>query len=89
MGKIGIILAFLLSVAAAGGSYYLYQGWVEERTVRGSVEAKYDQVKEKMIAVQSEKEQFKAKSEEYRSKAEAMQSQLSKLQAAQARQARC
>lgn len=85
MGKIGIILAFLLSVAAAGGSYYLYQGWVEERTVRGSVEAKYDQVKEKMITVQSEKEQIKAKSEEYRTKAEAMQSQLEKLQTEQRR----
>ncbi len=85
MGKLGIIFAFLLSVAAAAGSYYLYQGWVEERTVRGSVEAKYDQVKEKMITVQSEKEQFKAKSEEYRTKAEAMQSQLEKLQAEQSR----
>jgi hypothetical protein len=99
MGKLGIIFAFLLSVAAAGGSYYLYQGWVEERTVRGSVEAKYDQVKEKMITVQSEKEQIKAekeqikaekdqitaKSEEYRTKAEAMQSQLEKLQTEQTR----
>lgn len=83
--KIGIIFAFLLSVAAAGGSYYLYQGWVEERTVRGSVEAKYDQVKEKMITVQSEKEELKAKSEEYRTKAEAMQSQLEKLQTEQSR----
>ena len=92
MGKLGIILAFLLSVAAAGGSYYLYQGWVEERTVRGSVEAKYDQVKEKMITVQSEKEQIKAeneqitaKSEAYRTKAEAMQAQLGKLQTEQSR----
>lgn len=83
--KLGIIFAFLLSVAAAGGSYYLYQGWVEERTVRGSVEAKYDQVKEKMITVQSEKDQLKVKSEEYRTKAEAMQSQLGKLQAEQNR----
>ena len=66
MGKLGIILAFLLSVAAAGGSYYLYQGWVEERTVRGSVEAKYNQVKEKMITVQSEKEQIKAENEQIR-----------------------
>jgi hypothetical protein len=92
MGKLGIIFAFLLSVAAAGGSYYLYQGWVEERTVRSSVEAKYDQVKEKMITVQSEKEQIKAekeqisaRSEEYRTKAEAMQAQLGKLQAEQSR----
>jgi hypothetical protein len=92
MGKFGIILAFLLSVAAAGGSYYLYQGWIEERAVRGSVEAKYDQVKEKMITVQSEKEQIKAekekitaKSEEYRNTAEAMQAQLEKLQTAQSR----
>lgn len=92
MGKLGIIFAFLLSVAAAGGSYYLYQGWVEERTVRGTLEAKYDQVKEKMITVQSEKEQIKAekeqiaaKSEEYRTKAEAMQSQLESLQAEQKR----
>jgi len=83
--RLVIIFAFLLSVAAAGGSYYLYQGWVEERTVRGDVEAKYDQVKEKMITVQSEKDQLKAKSEEYRSKAEAMQSQLGKLQAEQSR----
>lgn len=83
--KLGIIFAFLLSVAAAGGSYYLYQGWVEERTVRGSVEAKYDQVKEKMITVQSEKEEFKARSEEYRTKAEAMQAQLEKLQTEQSR----
>ena len=85
MGKFGIILAFLLSIAAAGGSYYLYQGWVEERTVRSSVEAKYDQVKEKMITVQSEKEQITAKSEEYRTKAEAMQAQLEKLQTEQTR----
>ncbi|MDD5225755.1 MAG: hypothetical protein PHV97_01045 [Candidatus Omnitrophica bacterium] len=92
MGKFGIILAFLISVAAAGGSYYLYQGWVEERTVRSSVEAKYDQVKEKMITVQSEKEQIKAekeqisaRSEEYRTKAEAMQAQLEKLQTEQSR----
>jgi len=99
MGKFGIVFAFLLSVAAAGGSYYLYQGWVEERTVRGSVEAKYDQVKEKMITVQSEKDQIKAekdqikaekdqvaaRSEEYRARAEAMQSQVEKLQANQNR----
>jgi hypothetical protein len=90
MGKFGIILAFLLSVAAAGGSYYLYQGWVEARTVRGVVEAKYDQVKEKIITVQSEKEKIKAekeqiaaKSEEYRTQAEAMQTQVGKLQADQ------
>lgn len=85
MGRLGIILAFLLSLAAAGGSYYLYQGWIEERTIRSDVEAKYDQVKEKMITVQSEKEQIKTKSEEYRTKAEAMQGQLEKLQADQSR----
>ena len=85
MGKFGIILAFLLSLAAAGGSYYLYQGWVEEHTVRSSVEAKYDQVKEKMVSVQSEKDQLQVKSEEYRTKAEAMQSQLEKLQTEQSR----
>ncbi len=92
MGKLGIILAFLLSVAAAGGSYYLYQGWVEARIDQSSVQAKYDQVKEKIITVQSEKEQIKAekeqitaKSEEYRTRAEAMQAQLGKLQAEQKR----
>jgi hypothetical protein len=83
--KLGIIFAFLLSLAAAGGSYYLYQGWVDERAVRGSVEAKYDQVQEKMHTVQSEKEKLEVKSEEYRTKAEAMQSQLEKLQAEQVR----
>lgn len=83
--KLGIIFAFLLSLAAAGGSYYLYQGWVEERTVRGSAEAKLDQVQEKMSTVQSEKEQLEVKSEEYRTKAEAMQSQLEKLQDEQSR----
>ncbi len=83
--KLGIVFAFLLSLAAAAGSYYLYQGWVEERTVRGSVEAKYDQVQEKMTTVQSEKEKLEVKSEEYRTKAEAMQSQLEKLQAEQSR----
>ncbi|MFH1208354.1 MAG: hypothetical protein V1673_02200 [Candidatus Omnitrophota bacterium] len=90
MGKFGIILAFLLSVAAAGGSYYLYQGWVEARTVRGVVEAKYDQVKEKIITVQSEKEKIKAekeeiaaKSEKYRAQAETMQAQVGKLQTEQ------
>jgi hypothetical protein len=90
MGKIGIILAFLLSVAAAGGSYYLYQGWVEARTIRGVVEAKYDQVKEKMITVQSEKEKIVAekekiavKSESNRAQAEAMQAQVGKLQTEQ------
>lgn len=92
MSKLGIILAFLLSVCAAGGSYYLYQGWVEARTVRGVVEAKYDQVKEKMITVQSEKEQvaaenakLSARTEEYRSKADTMQLQVKKLQAEQSR----
>ena len=85
MSKLGIIFAFLLSVVAASGSYYLYHGWVEERTVRNSVEAKYDQVKEKIIMVQSEKEQIAAKSEEYRTKAEAMQGQLETLQTAQQR----
>jgi hypothetical protein len=92
MGKLGIILAFLLSVAAAGGSFYLYQGWVEARTVRGVVEAKYDQVKEKMITVQSEKDsvaaenaKLSAKSEELRTKTDAMQLQVKKLKADQAR----
>ncbi|MFA7255406.1 MAG: hypothetical protein WC133_04850 [Candidatus Omnitrophota bacterium] len=92
MGKLGIILAFLLSVAAAGGSYYLYQGWVEERTIRSSVQEKYDQVKyekEQIKAekeqITAEKEQITAKSEEYRTKAEAMQSQLEKLQTEQSR----
>ena len=85
MRKLGIILAFLVSVVAAGGSYYLYQGWVEERTARSSVEAKYDQVKEKMITVQSEKEQLKAQSEDYRVKAEAKQTQLEQLQSEQSR----
>jgi hypothetical protein len=97
MGKIGIILAFLLSVAAAGGSYYLYQGWVEARMVRGAVEAKYDaveakydQAKEKMLTIQSEKEKIRAekdqvmaKSEAYRAQAEAMQTKVGKLQDAQ------
>jgi hypothetical protein len=90
MGKIGIILAFLLSVAAAAGSYYLYQGWVEARTVRGVVEAKYDQVRERIITVQSEKEKIKAEkeqaaaeSEKFRAQAEAMQAQVGKLQTEQ------
>jgi hypothetical protein len=90
MGKIGIILAFLLSVAAAAGSYYLYQGWVEARTVRGVVEAKYDQVRERIITVQSEKEKIKAEkeqaaaeSEKFRAQAEAMQTQVGKLQTEQ------
>ncbi|HNX69576.1 MAG TPA: hypothetical protein PLL75_06390 [Candidatus Omnitrophota bacterium] len=90
--RIGIIFAFLLSVAAAGGAYFLYQGWVEERDLRGTVEAKYDQAKEKMLAVQSEKEklkveseQYKTQSDEYRGKAEAMQQQLAKLQEEQTR----
>ena len=55
--RLGIIVAFLLSIVAAGGSYYLYKGVVEERWKRESVEAKYDQIKEKMLVVQSEKEQ--------------------------------
>lgn len=90
--KLGIVLAFLLSVAAAGGSYYLYKGVVEERWRRESVEAKYDQIKEKMLVVQSEKEQtatekekYKAESEEYRARAQAMQGQLEQLQSDQAK----
>jgi len=90
MGKFGIILAFLLSVAAAGGSYFLYQGWVEERTVRSSVEEKYDQVKEEINLVQSEKEQIKAEKEKvatenqgYRAEAEVMQAKLKKLKTQQ------
>lgn len=81
--KFGIILAFLLSIAAGGGSYYLYQGWVEERNVRGSVEAKYDQAKEKMLAIQSEKEQYKTQTLELKDKTEAIQGQLDRVQAAQ------
>ncbi len=91
MGRFGIVFAFLLSVVAAAGSYYLYQGWLEERMARTGAEAKYDQEHEKAMTVQSEKEQIKAekeqiaaKSEEYRTKAEAMQSQVDKLQADQA-----
>jgi hypothetical protein len=91
MGRFGIVFAFLLSVVAAAGSYYLYQGWLEERMARTGAEAKYDQEHEKAMTVQSEKEQIKAekeqiaaKSEEYRAKAEAMQSQVDKLQADQA-----
>ena len=83
--KLGIVFAFLLSVAAAVGSYYLYQGWLHERSVRGSVETKYGEIKEKILAVQSEKEQFKKQSEEYRTKAEAMKDQLKRLQADQHR----
>ena len=85
--KLWIVLAFLLSVAAAGGSYFLYQGMTQERGRREGVEAKYDQVKEKMLVVQSEKEQtntekekYKAESEEYRARAQAMQGQIDKLQ---------
>ena len=99
MKKFVIIFAFFLSGAAAAGSYYLYQGWIEERTVRGSVEAKYDQVQKDMLTVKAEKDQIRvekdqvtaekekitAKSEEYRTKAEAMQAQLEKLQAEQSR----
>jgi len=92
MGRFGIVFAFLLSLVAAAGSYYLYQGWLEERMARTGAEAKYDQEHEKAMTVQSEKEQIKAekeqiaaKSEEYRAKAEAMQSQMEKLQADQAR----
>jgi len=83
--KLGIIFAFFLSLAAAGGSYYLYQEWVKERDVRGSVEAKVVQVEEKMSSVQAEKKQLEVKNEEYRTKAEAMQSQLEKLQSEQNR----
>ncbi len=85
--RLGIIVAFLLSIVAAGGSYYLYKGVVEERWKRESVEAKYDQIKEKMLVVQSEKEQtntekekYKAESEEYRNRAQAMQGQIEQLQ---------
>lgn len=88
--RLGILFAFLLSVAAAGGAYYLYQGGMEERMRRESVEAKYEQVKEKILVVQSEKEQvnaekekYKAESEEYRARAQAMQGQLEKLQSEQ------
>lgn len=88
--KIGIILAFLLSIASAGGSYYLYQKWVEERNLRGSVEAEKDQLREKVITVQSERQQFKHESEqlkvqndEYRAKAQAVQEQVEKLIAEQ------
>lgn len=85
--RLGIVVAFLLSVAAAGGSYYLYKGVVEERGRREKVEASYDQIKEKMLVVQSEKEQvaserekYKAESEESLARAQAMQGQLEQLQ---------
>lgn len=83
MGRLAIVFGFLLSVAAAFGVYYLYQGWVEERTIRGDVEAKYDQAKEKNLALQSEKEKYKTQSLSYRDKAKAIQEQLSKVQAEQ------
>lgn len=83
--KAGVILAFLLSVAAAGGSYYLYDSWTTERAIREKVEADKDQLKEKVLSVQAEKEEFKNRSVEYQSKAEAMQGQLEQLQAEQTR----
>ncbi len=90
--KIGIILAFLLSVAAAGGSYYLYQKWIEERNLRGSIEAEKDQLREKILVVQSDKqrykdesEQFKSQSEEYQARAKAMQGQIEQLQGEQSK----
>ncbi len=90
--RLGIFVAFVLSLAAAGGSYYLYTGVVEERGRREKVEASYDQIKEKILIVQSEKEQvatekdrFKAESEEYRARAQAMQGQIEQLQSEQTR----
>lgn len=88
--KIGIILAFLLSIAAAGGAYYLYNEWAKERAQRGNVEAMYYQVKEEALAAKAEREkfksesaQYKAQSEEAQTRAQAMRTQLETLSAEQ------
>ena len=84
--KIGIILAFILSLAAAGGAYFLYQNLGAERSARLDLEEKYDASKERVLTLQSEKEQikaakeqFEAESEEYQRKAQTFESQVSQL----------
>ncbi|HPW64607.1 MAG TPA: hypothetical protein PLY30_00490, partial [Candidatus Omnitrophota bacterium] len=82
----GIILAFILSLAAAGGAYFLYQNLGAERSARLDLEEKYDASKERVLTLQSEKEQikaakeqFEAESEEYQRKAQTFESQVSQL----------
>lgn len=78
--KIGIIFAFLLSIAAAGGAYYLHQTLTEERGFRVSLEKKYDDVKEKVLNLQSEKEQIKAAKEQYQAESEEYQRKIQSVE---------
>ncbi len=83
--KLGVVFAFIISLLAAGGSYYLYQDLIKEQTVRSGVEAKYNQSKEKIASIQSANEELETRSKEYRARADAMKVQLEKLQNAQNR----
>ncbi|HOG24071.1 MAG TPA: hypothetical protein PK590_05430 [Candidatus Omnitrophota bacterium] len=84
--RLGIFFAFILSLTAAGGAYYLYQHLTAERSIRIDLEKKYDTTRERVLNLQSEKEQikaakeqFEAESEDYRRKAQEYESQVSRL----------
>lgn len=84
--KLGVFFAFILSLVAAGGAYYLYQHLTAERNIRIDLEKKYDSTRERVLNLQSEKEQikaakeqFEAESEDYRRKAQEYESQVSRL----------
>jgi hypothetical protein len=71
--KLGIIFAFLLAIAAAGGAYYLHKELTAVRGERVAIQQQYDEEKERALKLQSEKEQIKAAKEEYQFQSEKYQ----------------
>lgn len=74
--KIGIFFAFLLSIAAAAGAYYLYQNLTEERAIRTTLQQQYDDEKMRAMNLQSEKEQIRAAKDQYQSESEEYQRRI-------------
>ncbi len=79
--RLAIIFAFLLSVAAAGGSYYLYQNLNLEKGRFNDLSVRYDQTKEKLALVQTERDRFKAESEENKARIDELQAQIEQVRA--------
>lgn len=67
--KLSILLSFLLSIIALGGSAALYQTLNNERDQRKALEASQDQIREKATS-------FETTSEQYRAEIERMREQL-------------
>jgi len=84
--KFGVIVAFLLALAAAGGSYYLYQNFVAEREIRENLQNRYNATKHQVMILESEKdqiisakEQYQIENEEYQRKIKVTEGELTNL----------